>query len=337
MLFALVFALPLLIDSDKPDAFEQAMAIICYVFTLQGCIQLIAFCIPAVGDFIIKMKPLDYQAYFERNPELSFRGYSITGSPFFELPCGFGVAFILFFRILYIENQQYIKRYAKYILFALLLWGSMLSGRTAFVGLGLSLLMILFFTKKGSSLWLKILQFVLVFGIFFTIAVNFFVPSFDKKNVLDEVLSFSFEFYYSYEEEGELSTVSTEGLKYHYFPLSFETILHGDGRYLASQGGYYKGTDAGYMRMLLYGGIPFFICLLIYQYLYFRKPLLIARSGSRDDDRNDYICLLFLFLHLFILEYKSDTIANQNIMEVLLLFLGSSYMMRYYNKIDSEE
>jgi hypothetical protein len=155
--------------------------------------------------------------------------------------------------------------------------------------------------------------------------------------MMDDVFPFAFEFYYNYEEEGVVSTESSDALVGHYFAIPYETVLYGDGRYLAETGGYYKGTDAGYMRIVLYGGIFFFLSLVIYQSLYFMKPLSIAIRRTNPEDYADFICLLFLFIHLFILEYKSDTIGTQNIMEVLLLFLGSSYMIRYYYREDHEE
>ena len=334
MLSSLVFALPILINEDE-NTFEQAAYIICCAFTLQGFIQLIAYLVPPVGDFMVAMKPPAFQEFFILNPELRFRGYALTGSPFFELPCGFGVAFILFFRILYIKGQKYITGYKKYVMFFLFFFGSMLSGRTAFVGLGIALGMVFFMVKNPVNSIYKTGRIILLLGVALVIVYNFLPSSFREK-ISDTVFPYAFEFFYSFEETGKVGTVSSDALDGHYFALSSETLLHGDGRYLEPSGGYYRGTDAGYMRMLLYGGVPFFICLLIYQYVYFSKPLYNSRRGGTEEDRRDYWCLLFLFVHLFILEYKSDTIGTQNIMQVLLLFIGSAYMIRYYYREETE-
>ena len=335
MLSALIFALPILIDEGK-DTFEQAAYIICCAFALQGLIQLIAYLVPPFGDFMIAMKPPAFQEFFIKNPELRFRGYALTGSPFFELPCGFGVAFVLFFRLLYVDGQEYLTGYKKYVIFFLFFIGSMLSGRTAFVGLGLAIGMVFFMVKNPVSSLFKITRIIIALSFVMVIVFNL-LPSNLRNSISNTVFPFAFEFFYSFEKTGEVSTVSSDALGGHYFSLPFETFLHGDGRYQDESGGYYKGTDAGYMRVILYGGIPFFICLLVYQYVYFSRPLYHSRRGGTEEDRRDYWCLLFLFIHLFLLEYKSDTIANQNIMEVLLLFLSSAYMLRYYYREEQED
>ena len=330
MLFALIFALPILIDEEN-NAFEQAAYIICGAFSLQGFIQLMAYLIPSFGDFMIAMKPPEFQQFFILNPELRFRGFALTGSPFFELPCGFGVAFILFFRSLYIDGQKFITGNKKYVMFLFFFVGSMFSGRTAFVGLGMAVGLVFFMAKDPINSIFRTVRIIIALSFALVIVYSLLLPSNLRDNISNTVFPYAFEFFYSFEETGKISTVSSDALDGHYYSLPIETILHGDGKYLDPESrGYYGGTDAGYMRMLLYGGVPFFICLLIYQYLYFSKPLYYSRRGITEEDRKDYWCLLFLFIHLFILEYKSDTIANQNIMQVLLLFLGSAYMIRYY-------
>lgn len=339
MLSTLIFALPVIIDDTRDDTFEQAINIICHTFALQGLIQLLGFLIPPFGDFLISTKPEGMQAALLDGPyNIYFRGYSLTGSPFFELPAGFGVATILFIRLIFIENQRYITGYRKYVIPFLFLVGSMLSGRTAFIGVGLGVIMAFFFVKNFARTLLKVGKILILFSVLGAGVYLFVLSSSQRRAITDDILPFAFEFYYNYKSTGEFTTVSTDALvEHHYFPLSQNTLLHGDGRYVENDGAYYGRTDAGYMRALLYGGVPFLLCLIIYQSLYFISPLAISKTGNIKDDRADFICFLILFLHLFILEYKADTIGTQNIMQVLLLFLGTGYITRYYYRLESVE
>lgn len=339
MLCSLIFALPLLIDeNNESTSFEQISVIVCYVFAVQGFIQLLGFLIPPFGDFLISMKPIGIQdAVLDSAFDVKFRGYALTGSPFFELPAGFGVAFILFFRILLTPDQKMITGYKKFVVFFLLLLGSILSGRTAYIGLLMGIIMSLFFLKNPIGLLLKFIWQAGIFVLLLIFVYTFLLRPSQKHIFENYVMPFAFEFFYTYESTGEFKTGSTDVMiEQHYFKLPIETLMHGDGRYLGVDGFYYKNTDAGYMRSVLYGGIPFLLCLIIYQSLYFLRPIFMARSGGTRDDKMDLYCLLTLFLHLFILEYKGDAIGTQNIMEVLLLFIGTGYMVRHYWRKENE-
>ncbi len=331
MLCCLVFALPVLLEGHESNAFEHAAAIICYAFVIQSIIQLLGFLIPPFGDFLISIKPEKMQKILSTGAiKIYFRGYALSGSPFFELPAGFGVAFILFFRLLLIDNQKKFTGYWIYIILFLLLFGSVLSGRTAFIGFSMGCIMsILLFSNFLDTIVKIIRKSILPIAVIITIYAFLITPK-QRKSLLEDIFPFAFEIFYNYETSGQLTTDSSEAIKNHYFILPPETYLHGDGRFEGENNSYYKNTDAGYMRSVLYGGIPFALCLMLYQSLYFINPLYISRNGNSWEDYADFLCLLALFIHLFFLEYKGLTIGTQNIMQVLLLFIGSSYMARFY-------
>ena len=50
-----------------------------------------------------------------------------------------------------------------------------------------------------------------------------------------------------------------------YFKIPLDTFLIGDGMYTTALGGYYMGTDVGYMRTILYAGLPLFLLLCALQ------------------------------------------------------------------------
>ena len=339
MLCALMYALPLLIPKeDENKAFERASLIICYAFTLQGAIQLSGFFIPAWGDFLISMKPQEMQdVLLEGGITHPFRGYSLSGSPFFELPAGFGIAFILLFRLVATEGQQYLSRKMVYTMIFFFFIGSLFSGRTAFIGIIMAFIMGLFFMKKEFSSLLKTFYQSIILLLLFFVSY-FFLPQFIQDRMQNEVFPFAFEGFYNYSELGEFRTLSTDVMiEKHYYMLSEKTFILGDGQYINDSGAnYYGETDAGYMRSILYGGVFFSLLLIVYQLLYFFQPFVISYVDINNKESwRDFICLLFLFLHLFILEYKGETIGRQNITMAILLFVCTAYITRYYHQLKS--
>jgi len=228
------------------------MKIVVYAFVLQGLIQFLGFTIPAVGSWLISIKDEYIQDFLLNGPfDIYFRGYVLAGQPFFELPAGYGIAFVLLFRILLIDGQKLITGYKIYVCLFLLLFGSLLTGRTAFVGLGMGALMCLFIFRKPIKTLISLLQTTILF-LLFLFVVFLFMPSQRQTALVNHVFPFAFEMFYQYEETGRLSTHSTDIMLYdHYYEIPEDVMFRGTGRYLKSDG-YYGDTDAGYMRHALW-------------------------------------------------------------------------------------
>ena len=86
-----------------------------------------------------------------------------------------------------------------------------------------------------------------------------------------------------------------------YFPIDDETLMYGDGKYTTTEG-YYMHTDAGFMRILLFGGIPMmvlvygaFLCLSYSAYIRLKKMQNVLKKT-----------VLPLVIAFFISEYKGD-------------------------------
>jgi hypothetical protein len=137
-------------------------------------------------------------------------------------------------------------------------------------------------------------------------------------------------------DKGSLSTGSSNVTFSFYYPLRDETLLWGHGiEDLWAIGNLYSFTDAGYMRSIIFGGVPFLICLVTYQFLYFLLPLRVAASRGREkENRMDVYCFLFLFAYILILHIKDNALGIQHLTEVLFLFIGFSYLVNYYAKLE---
>lgn len=339
MLVAVIYALPLLLEGDEEHAFETASLLVCYAFAIQGLIYLTGFFITPFGDFLISAKQESLRdTLLSPTSSQSFRGYALAGTIFFELPAGVGITWILLFRLLTIKDQTYITGFKPYLMAILFFIESMFSGRTAFVGLLMAAAMGLLLVRNSFVFLLKSLAFVAVIAGLLTVAYTF-VPAEQKRLLEQNIFPYAFEAWYTYEETGRVATSSSDvTIHDHYYRLPDRTLLCGEGKFAKKGGGFYGDTDAGYMRNALYGGIPYILCLIVYQWLYFRKPLTISHRFRRTKENyGDFLCLLTLFLYIFVLEYKGSALGIMNILEVLLFFICFSYMIRYYQREDTEE
>jgi hypothetical protein len=333
MVSAMIYAFPLLVEEHRSDILEYSITLICYAYAIQGVIQMIGFLIPAIGDFLISISAFRSEAIDGRYSSTSFRLYALTGTPFFGLACGFGIAFILFFKCIFTENQTFIRGYKAYIIFGLLFVGSIFAGRTAWVGFAIALVMslVFMFIKMPRHFFYQTMKTIIVIPIALFLIYIFLTPA--MKNRLETtIFPFAFEFFYSYEEIKEFKTNSTDVLiETHYYPLPYETVMYGKGKFSNMDKSFYGHTDAGYMRSILFGGIFFTLSLIIYQSLYFLKPLALARKGENAEDKIDYIFFLALFVSLFFFEYKGIVIGVNKTYDATFYLMGMAYITKYFN------
>jgi hypothetical protein len=334
MLIALIYALPLLIEEGQElEAFNVASQIICYAFALQGLIHLIGFLNNDFGDYILSLQPQDVQdRVFDPGRNIKvYRAYALTGSAFFELPCAYGVAAILFMRLKLIEDgYRYFPKHIDYIIFALILAGIMLSGRIGFIGIILSGFLYFIFVSDPIVILNRIFRRSIVFVPVFLFFYFFIFSESQRVSFEEELFPFAFEFYYNFRDTGKLRTVSSDAtIEAFYFPLKENTLVWGHGTGSRELLDIYNFTDAGYMRTLMYGGIPLLLILIFYQYLYFHIPMSIAREDKTRENNVNFYCFLLLFLYMLMVHYKDNALGLQHITETLFLFAGSTCFIQY--------
>ena len=339
MICSLVFALPIMVEK-KAKAFEDTILVICGAFALQGFIHTMGFLIAPVGDFLYSLQS---EAVQEAGNTVSlnvdrFRFYSLTGSPFFELPAAYGIACIVFFRLQLMPDQNYLRGWKAFVVMVLIILGISLSGRTGFVGFALGLALYIFynwsnFSQMGRNI-IKILGgFVLMLVVFYTVLT----PA-QRGKFTDNLLPFAFEAYYNWRNTGRLETGSTDALQeIHYYPLDSQTMLWGTGGYSDDFGSRFRHSDAGYMNNIIFGGIFYFLFLVIYQFLYFQRPMKIALRQNTREGNIDFSYFFILFAYMFILEYKGVSMGTIHIVEVLFLYIGFTYLLKQYALEDMEQ
>jgi len=335
MMWAIVFALPLLIEGKESTAFEELAVIICYAYAIQGAISITAYLYEPLGDFLFEMKP---EAIKESvlNPAANldkFRLYNLSGILFVELTAAYGIAFILFFWFQLTSDHSLLSGWKKYMVLFFIFLGTILSGRTGFIGLLMGLGGWLFFSYGRIFTFLRHnLGYVIGFILILMFSYNILLSGKQRQSFDDEVFPFAFEWYYNYRDYGKLEVNSLDATTdQHYFYLYDETLLKGHGvTAFAHANPLYPHSDAGYINDLVFGGIPFLICLLIYQSLYFIRPIAIAKKRNLHKDRVCIAFLLLFFLYILILEIKTPALGSLHVAETMFIAIGSCYIIQYY-------
>lgn len=199
--------------------------------------------------------------------------------------------------------------------------GSMIA-RTTYVGALIALLYALYMTKihtlhlstDGRRFWIWL-------SVFVVIAIPLAVWAYYNISEVHKNLRFAFEGFFNLVENGEWLIASNEKLETMYvFPETVKTWLIGDGYFSNPRdvdplffgevvGGYYMGTDVGYLRFIFYFGL---IGLLAISAVIVKSALICSHKF-----RTDRALFLLLLLVNFIVWFKVAT----DIFLVFALFL----------------
>lgn len=199
--------------------------------------------------------------------------------------------------------------------------GSMIA-RTTYVGALIALLYALYMTKihtlhlstDGRRFWIWLSAFVVI-------AIPLVVWAYYNISEVHKNLRFAFEGFFNLVENGEWLIASNEKLETMYvFPETVKTWLIGDGYFSNPRdvdplfigevvGGYYMGTDVGYLRFIFYFGL---VGLLAISAVIVKSALICSHKF-----RTDRALFLLLLLVNFIVWFKVAT----DIFLVFALFL----------------
>lgn len=175
---------------------------------------------------------------------IPYRNAFLSGSGYYGIGAPYAVAFVL---AIHLITEKSHKDCFIYIKIALIAAAGILAARTAFLGIGFGLVYLLFRSPK---------KFVIV-ALLLMCAAALMLQS-------EQISTFSdwiFEIFLN-KSNASTGTGSTDDLVTMYFSPPETTFLFGDARF-SSGAGYYGGTDAGYMRNILFGGLPITVLIVL--------------------------------------------------------------------------
>lgn len=289
-----------------------------YIFVAQTFIQLIVVSNESLGNLILFFNHFEPEKV--TGPGSEIRGKALSAATTYHLTLAYGISFIIYLKQI-ISNKISLKN----IIIGLLIFvGIFFAGRSGFVGCGIGAIGYLLYNNKSKYnkikdiikilLFLSVSVFIII-SVIYTFAPEYYV--FFENNVI----SYAFEFLYSYDNSGNMETASTNRLlemwdnDFNYFEFIF-----GSGKYSNPDGSFYMHVDPGILRHLLFMGIFGYGLLIIYQ-LYL-LPFWKMKSITR------FYCICIL-IFIFVMDFKGVTVGvNKFIFSISLLF---SFTQLYLN------
>lgn len=257
---------------------------------LQAVIGLLAIMgIPAMVDLALSTNVVLPRFY---GSEQEYRLYNLTSSAFFQLSLFYVI--LLHFLLAYNAKHNSISS----IFLFLLLFIGLISGRTFLM---LSLVSIALYFK-----WRYLPALLLFAAICLLLAFNFSEHKY-VAHALEPLINLIYG-------KGAVSSSTDTLMEKHLFIPEIKQILWGDGYYITPKG-YYGGTDSGFLRQLLYGGIGYLIlCFSLTAYFVIRI--------TKNWFEGSWKFILSTLILLSVLHIKADTFAFPGIMMSLLMFLS---------------
>lgn len=304
------------------DYFEK---ILIYTFIIQSIIQIISFLFPQVANLIHYFYlDNDITNLYERSGKI--RGLALASSTGWGLSVGYACTF-LFFTKHYLINKK-IK--VPTLLMGLILFiGCFFSGRTAFLGILLSIIYYLL-SEKSKKEKIKDILFILSFFITIILLFLIIVPLYNSQ-LINKLIGFAFEPLLNYFTSGKLETTSTNTLLSMWDrDISFQTYILGDGLFTDPYTGkYYMQTDVGYLRNLFYGGFFWIVTIILYHIII--SGIFIRKDPKYQQNK----LILFLLIFSFLIEFKAMSLGfNKYLFTILLTYSLSIIADNYTNRIN---
>lgn len=303
---------------NKEDSENYICKIIVYVFLIQTGIEIISFISPVFLDFIKNFQLADDAEKAEES-YAGFRGLALSGRLYFEFAAAYGLAIIMQMkRIIDRERVSYILIFQ----YLFLIVGGFFAGRTVFVGVAFSILLLMFSIADKRIKY--VFFFRLLMSVFsFVIICIIVLPNDLLLFVNERFIPWVFDLFIKYYETGSTTdSASFNTLNEMYnVTITNEEWLIGAAHYSMPGGGYYKNVDAGYLRQILYWGLLGSILNFMYSLLFFYKPLKLAFKRNK----NSFICIFILVCYSLTLHYKGDLLGSARFYYVILLL----YMIHY--------
>lgn len=299
-------------------SFYELTLLIVDVLIIQSFFVLIMVFSSSIQEFILSlMHSSGRVGGFYRLRQVGITGFSsyING---YTLGTG---CFLISWIIVESKRTDYLLVIKALILFS----SSMLASRTSIILIGPAFLYLLFNSNK-----INVKLFLLSLLIFIVIIVCYVFYN-DLSKEMDYLIKWGTEVFRSLFSTGESHKIhSVEILGKFYWLPEMKTLLFGDCLYIGDKGfSYYKNTDAGYMRMLLYMGaimssvLYFFIFIFYFDIFLKIKQSINLRTG---------LYFLFLFLSFFIVQYKGNLFSDgKGFLFIIFLIAG------YFCDIDNNK
>lgn len=317
----------------KARNIRYILSLIVGIFLLQSLIEMTGIINSSFRAFI---QSFNSGAELSIERGLSFRSLALSNATIATLGGLFGVLYVIFFYSI-MKRENFKISFALILTLIILFIGNFFGGRTGYIGLIVGLVGF-FIYKKSFKVFLRFASYLIVLITAIIYLYNTSLLPLSAKLLIDQrVLPFVFEAFYNYEDnQGFQTSSSTSLIRDHYFVIEPRTFILGDGQFTqftapgsGEATGHYKQTDAGFMRIVLYGGI-FFQLLMFLWFLISIWPF--YKSSDKADRYLFYMLLVYSTLfHVKTISYAYATFNNRLMFIVLFYYLTMHYSSKTRN------
>lgn len=320
------FSISVIVFSSFKSKISKIGYYLVYVFVIQSVIQIISF--GSLGfHSVVQM----FQ--FDAEKEIAevyggIRGNAISGRLFFELAASYGLVLIICAYNILDSKKVKIE---SVVTFILLFIGSFFVGRTSLIGALFALLLMVLIKKKQMLFFHFVFKTILIsicIGWLFFI----FLPEDIQFEVTNRLLPWVFELFYTYKDTGTAHSDSLSHLSEDMYniDITLQEWMIGSGNYTNLDGTYYKYTDSGYLRQILFFGILGSFLNFIYTISFFYNPYI---SNKKNGNKLMINFLIIVLLYMLILQYKGEILGHSRFyLTILFVFLFSKLNNSKYDR-----
>lgn len=299
--------------------FESLHVYFVSIALLQSLISLIMYFNPLFFDALNSIQRV---SALDRDLKESFLDYRLLGfgANFFSLGIFYSIALLSIVFIIFEKTLNFLSIFLLCTLFIIIFVIGLSMSRSTLIGLILSFIYLIFGTglkfkhKNRSNIHKFLLSLLVISGLAFAIILI-------EQNIFDKIYPlfvFAFELFINYFEQGRFESASTSHLLTMYdINFGWKTIFIGDGLFLDPSNSllYYKETDVGFYRLILYFGI---FGLFIYIMLQ-ATPIWMIYSFSKKITYKTYSIILFFIFLMLNLKGLTDFIPYTSFMAFSLI------------------
>lgn len=304
----------LMVKVFKEASVFRLLEILVNLAMFQAIISFIFLLVPSVSDLYRSFVVFDELTLSNVERLSQYRLIGVGDTRFATAAVNYG---FMIWAVLLLRHYQYgrIGRFSLYSITIITLFAlaGILSGRTFFILLLITIPYVFFlkgckFRHTTKELFITLIP-VIIFGL--TVFVYLFASN-------DQLVSWAFELFINMGDSGHIESESTNQLKDMYiFPSTLATWFIGDGKTNNEYGGFYMGSDVGYIRSIFYWGIIGTIIYLYIQYKMVRKAIYSTQYKAYR------VFLAFIFIFLLVYWLK-DLYSIEKIICLLIMVQAMS-------------
>lgn len=285
------------------------LQILFYAFVAQSVIQIAGYASPTFLSYVRKISPIhgDPNVLYDY---IIWRGFALAGSKYFGLSVVYSYI-IVYYVFIFGKTMDWKKT----ILLLIYCAGGAFTARSFYLGV----LMTVFVLCAHVFLTRPAVFFKMAWTGFIGVAMSIvLIPGTFKAKLESQLFPWLFEFWYTYKSTGRFETRSTKVLfKGHYDNLQGYHLITGDGYYLIpGTGGHpWMSTDAGYMRLIFFGGV-------LYLILRFIPFWLIAAPAARLRMPFSKMFFIMIIASLLVFQIKGDIFTGLTMLFVNLFLIN---------------